>query len=484
MEQKKNRTMMQYFEWYLPEDSLHWKRAAKEAKHLANDGINMIWFPPAYKGAEGVSDVGYGVYDLYDLGEFDQKGSIPTKYGTKKEYLAAVKAMHKNGIEVLGDMVFDHMMGADETECVMARKMDSTNRTVAIEDVHEIEAWVKFTFPGRNGKYSDFLWNARCFNGVDRDERNQENGVFLLDGKSWDNNVDTENANFDYLMGADLSLDDPEVFEELKKYGFWYTDLTGIDGYRLDAVKHMDSEFYRIWLQEMRAHTDREMFTVGEYWNGDVNKLLHYIDVTKGEMSLFDVPLHFRFNTISSADGNYPMSDILKDTLIERDPWHSVTFVENHDTQPGQALSSPVAQWLKPIAYAIILLQERGLPCVFYGDYYGIPHSGFGPVEELPVLLHLRRDMAYGVEHDYFDDDNMIGFTREGESSEQGLAVLLSDGPGGTKKMFVGASHAGQEFFDALQKCSDHVMIDEEGCGTFETSGGAVSVWVPVGTVL
>lgn len=49
----------------------------------------MIWLPPAFK-ATGEHDVGYGVYDLYDLGEFDQKGTIPTKYGTKDEYLDAI----------------------------------------------------------------------------------------------------------------------------------------------------------------------------------------------------------------------------------------------------------------------------------------------------------------------------------------------------------------------------------------------------------
>ena len=52
---------------------------------------------PAYKGTAGVEDVGYGVYDYYDLGEFDQKGSIPTKYGTKDEYLEAIKALQDQG---------------------------------------------------------------------------------------------------------------------------------------------------------------------------------------------------------------------------------------------------------------------------------------------------------------------------------------------------------------------------------------------------
>ena len=78
-----NDTMMQYFEWYLSSNSTLWNELTKDAKHLENIGITHLWLPPAYKGAAGKDDQGYGVYDLYDLGEFDQKGSIKTKYGSK-----------------------------------------------------------------------------------------------------------------------------------------------------------------------------------------------------------------------------------------------------------------------------------------------------------------------------------------------------------------------------------------------------------------
>ena len=52
-------------------------------KNLANLGISHVWMPPAFK-ATNEKDVGYGVYDLFDLGEFNQKGTIRTKYGFKK----------------------------------------------------------------------------------------------------------------------------------------------------------------------------------------------------------------------------------------------------------------------------------------------------------------------------------------------------------------------------------------------------------------
>ena len=53
---------------------------------------------------------------------------------------------------------------------------------------------------------------------------------------------------------------------------------------------------------------------------------------------------------------------------MEADPFHAVTLVANHDTQPLQALEAPVEPWFKPLAYALILLRENGVPSVFYPD--------------------------------------------------------------------------------------------------------------------
>ena len=110
MKMKNQDTMMQFFEWYLPADSKHWERLADESDKLKELGINYVWLPPAYKGAGGQNDVGYGVYDLYDLGEFDQKGSIPTKYGTKDEYINMIDFLKRKGIKTIVDIVLNHKM--------------------------------------------------------------------------------------------------------------------------------------------------------------------------------------------------------------------------------------------------------------------------------------------------------------------------------------------------------------------------------------
>ncbi|MCV5902744.1 alpha-amylase, partial [Escherichia coli] len=69
---------------------------------------------------------------------------------------------------------------------------------------------------------------------------------------------------------------------------------------------------------------------------------------------------------------------IMNGTLLKDNPVKAVTLVENHDTQPLQALESTVDWWFKPLAYAFILLREEGYPSVFYADYYGAQYSDKG----------------------------------------------------------------------------------------------------------
>ena len=472
---------MQYFEWYLPENSLFWERCKAQAESLKTAGIDMVWLPPAYKGATGKYSVGYDVYDTYDLGEFDQKGSVATKYGTKDAYLQAVKALQEQGVEVLADVVLNHMMGADGTEEVMAQESASNNREQKIDAARQITAWTKFNFPGRGDKYSDFHWNKSHFSGTDWDEGSKRNGIFCFDGKNWNRETDTENVNYDYLMGADLDMDNPETVKAVTDWGKWYLDTVHMDGFRLDAVKHIRFDFYKVWLKNMREHAGRDFFAVGEYWSRELEKMTHYLDVTENSLSLFDVTLHFAFQKAATSDGQYDMRNLFQDALVQARPSNAVTFVDNHDTQPGQALYSFIPAWFKPIAYALILLRKDGLPCVFYGDFYGISHNKVAPVMELKKLLMLRKKYAYGEQTEYFDDASLVGFTRGGdeEHKDSGMAVLLTDSVAGSKRMKVGEKFAGRRFFDAMGHFAEPVVIDEEGCGSFQVDGGSVSVWVP-----
>jgi alpha-amylase len=103
-----NGVILQYFHWYTLADGTLWRELAARAGDLAKQGFTAIWIPPCSKGSGGGIDVGYGQYDLFDLGEFNQKGSVRTKYGTKDELLDAIQAVHQAGMQVYADIVFNH----------------------------------------------------------------------------------------------------------------------------------------------------------------------------------------------------------------------------------------------------------------------------------------------------------------------------------------------------------------------------------------
>ena len=87
-----NGTMMQCFHWDYPAGGRLWDEVAANAAALAAAGFTALWLPSPCKAMDGARDVGYGIYDLFDLGEFDQKGSVATKYGTRAQLEAAVRA--------------------------------------------------------------------------------------------------------------------------------------------------------------------------------------------------------------------------------------------------------------------------------------------------------------------------------------------------------------------------------------------------------
>ncbi|MDG5472643.1 alpha-amylase [Jeotgalibacillus sp. ET6] len=479
---ERNHTMLQFFEWHVASDGDHWKRLRDAAADLKANGIDGVWIPPVTKG-QSVEDPGYSVYDLYDLGEFDQKGTTRTKYGTKDELHEAIAACHEHGICVYVDVVMNHKAGADETETFQVIEVDAEDRLKEISEPFDIEGWTKFTFPGRGDKYSDFKWNFNHFNGTDWDEKEGKTGFFRILGenKSWNDNVDDEFGNYDYLMFANIDYQHPEVREEMISWGKWLPDTLSCDGFRLDAIKHISHEFIDEFIREVKNHADGDFYMVGEYWNDDVEACGNFLEETNYQLDLFDVMLHYNLHEASLKGNNFDLSTIFHGTLVEKYPLNSVTFVDNHDSQPGESLESWIDDWFKPSAYSLILLRKDGYPCIFYGDYFGIggENSLDGKKAALDPLVYVRAHKAYGQQDDYFDHPNTIGWVRRGaeEFPHSGCAVVITNGDTGNKKMFVGENRAGEEWVDYTRSYADRVKIDEEGYGDFPVQAGSVSVW-------
>lgn len=463
-------TLFQAFEWYLESEPSLYSKLKQEASHLSNLGITRIWMPPAYKGQAGLNDVGYGVYDLYDLGEFDQKGTVRTKYGTKEEYLQVIDTFHTYHIEVIADIVLNHRMGADAKETILAKPMNWQDRNQEVGPEQTVEVWTKYTFPGRQGKYSDFTWNWTHFDGTDYDDLSKRTELLEFQGKSWDEHVSKEEGNFDFIMGDDLDFNNPEVVQELKRWGAWYKEMTGVDGYRLDAVKSIDSHFFKGWLEAIQ----NTGYVVGEYWSGNVEELISYLQQSSYCMKLFDVPFHFNLYNASSSYDRYDMRTLFDRTLVTYDNLHACAFVDNHDTQPGQALQSWIQPWFKLHAYSLILLRNFESPCVFYGDLYGIARDQYPGVEHLDELIWLRSHLLEDEIEDHFDDYHCVGW-RVGANHV--IIVVMTNGNDSSKEFYIDG-FKGRSFIDITSQTI--VQINENNCGIFPCKAGSCSIFIEV----
>lgn len=559
-----NGVMFQFFHWFLDsDDSYHnrqplWVFLQEQADHLRNIGVDAVWIPPAYKGASGGYSTGYDVHDHFDLGEFNNMSTVRTKYGTKEQLHDAINALHgfsksatgelvrehnKRYIHVYGDIVLNHRAGGAPGEHWQAVRVDKENRGNELwghgweQGLIDIQGHTKFEFSARGNRYSSFKWNSRHFDSVDSTnqivqhgrtytEEGGEHGKYIYrflfnepgyrpQEKNFEKWVSLEKVNYDYLQDCDFDYGRHDVREEMKYWGKWFVEEVGLDGVRLDAVKHITAGYVREWVGHVRAATGKPLFAVGEYIAGDtrtLNDYLWYVCASgeyPQEMTLFDFPLHFRFKDASWAGEAFDLRALKGNTLMDEQPAKAVTFVENHDTQFGRKLDSHVQDWFKPLAYAFILLRDRGYPCVFFQDYYGSHDKDNHKArpngrEYLDLLLKLRKQFALGEER-YYPDRNVLGWVRMGgvPGARGAMAVTLNNSYGQVKSIRMDTGRVNRRFYHlATIKLLDNRFIvvrnrydmygdkaeglwtDQSGCADFLADGGTVTIWMEEGVGL
>ncbi|KAJ5747008.1 uncharacterized protein N7511_008704 [Penicillium nucicola] len=231
---------MQGFEWHVPADQLHWQRLRKAIPDLKDIGIDNIWIPPGCKGMDS-KGIGYDIYDLYDLGEFHQKGTRATRWGPKEDLKELVYAAQEMSIGIYWDAVLNQKAGADSTESYAAVKVDpegmsgppvtfhnivyeaemTLDRNRKISRPECIDGWVRFDFPGRGTQYSSMKYHWQHFNGVDWNQKGKEHAIYktLVGNKNWAKDVSDEHGNYDYLMFANLDHSHPEVRADILRWG-------------------------------------------------------------------------------------------------------------------------------------------------------------------------------------------------------------------------------------------------------------------------
>jgi alpha-amylase len=470
-----NPVILQTFYWEMksgkyaekfPEEADLWKLMAEKTDLIAEAGFDYLWFPPANKGAGGIEDVGYGTYDLWDLGEFMQKGTIRTKYGTKEQLETAVKKLHDNGLKLIYDAVLNHRLGADEEE------------TVTLKDNSQAEVWTKFNFPGRGDKYSSLKLNWNHFDGVDWNARTRRAGEFLFQYKEWDDSYEA-----DYLMGADLDYDNQEIKDEVIRWGNWIIKEIGFDGFRLDASTHIGNEMIHDFIEEVSKSTNKDLIFIGEAWVNSPKSLMNYLDIVDHQnLKAFDFPLRQSF--VEMMKGNLDMRWYGGRGLVNQSGYknRAVTFVENHDTdhESTNRYGIETIVYRKMQAYTYILLRRDGIPTVFWKDYFN-----YGLKKEINNLITARKKFAYGEAFESeTNDQKTYSYIRSGDQKHPGSGLVMMITQHENNQLIEKTINTGKAdtlYYDFTANVRETVKTDSEGKGTFKVRGTAAegySVWV------
>jgi hypothetical protein len=251
--------MLQYF-------NSSWAEIARKMPELAEAGYSSVWLPPPTKGSGGLS-VGYDLWDPFDLGSVNQRGSVRTRYGTEAELLHLMEVAHRHGIRVYFDNIMNHrafdVPGYNEntpidiypgmvpedfhlrvTEDGFYRKWDNTRdwgsawqvQNLGLADLIDIAHENPNTNFGRSEgddhpKYS-FVRHPNNPEFYDR----LPNGTYV--GFGPDNGITTG------IIAANPDYYKEDVNAYLIRNARWLMDRTKADGLRLDAVKHVPDYFF------------------------------------------------------------------------------------------------------------------------------------------------------------------------------------------------------------------------------------------------
>ena len=371
-----------------------WDQLATEANEFRQAGFTAIWLPPVLKTASGsnAGADGYGAFDDYDIGSKHQKGSTPTRFGTREQLQRCVAILRANGLDVYLDMV-EHQRNGDTTPFV-------------------------FRYPGADGT-------------GDRGRFPKDPSNFLPQVPR-DPNLGGPPAE-DFPFGRELApinaLPPHYVFNNLIDAADWLTRALDVQGYRLDDVKGLSTDFLRPFL-ESKSMIGK--FAVGEFFDGDrilANGWVFNPKGMNGRSSTFDFPMKFVLNAMCNNAGRFNMSDLDHVGLAGISPASAVTFVENHDTDLN---SGQNIVFNKTLGYAYILTSE-GYPCVYYRDYSTGP-DGYGLKPKIDNLIWIHEKLASGPTLQRWKDFDVFAYERLGGPH---LLVGLNNDPAGPRTITI-----------------------------------------------
>lgn len=287
------------------------KKVKDWISHIQNLGCNAVYFGPVFDSdAHG--------YDTRDYSKID------CRLGTNEDFADVCKALHKAGIRVVLDGVFNHVgRGFWAFQDVLKNRGDSPYKD-----------WFYINFDGNDG-YQDGLWY-----------------------EGWEGHYEL----------VKLNLQNPAVVEYLFGCIRKWIDEFEIDGLRLDVAYMLDRNF----LRQLRTFTDSckpDFFLLGEVLGGDYRQ-------TMNEKMCHSVTNYECYKGLYSSFNNLNLFEIVHSLLRQFGPenWtlyrgmHPLSFVDNHDvTRVASILSNKKHL---PLIY-VLMAGMPGIPCVYYGSEWG-----------------------------------------------------------------------------------------------------------------
>lgn len=364
---------------------------AELAPRISELGVDAVWVPPSIKNS-GTNSVGYSPFDHYDLGDKFQKNSLKTRMGDKDELLRMFAVLKANGIDVIQDIVLNHVTNAGSAAGLGGQDPDamddgSTNK-------HKNFRYVSFSTPAANETAANYLSRGGRFSKNWQNFYPNNSNVCCtndINSPFWGPDISYEDNAFGLSSNATFNPNQSSQYMRngMRNWLIWYKKQTGWDGVRIDAVKHFPTYATEDFLWNLQynavwASGTENMFAVGEYV-GSMSELDNWANAVQNRAGTFDFSLRFALQDIITQGGAYNMGNIPANQQLNRQ--RTVPFVNNHDTyRPQLNTSGNITGWntgsqigsqievLDPrasVAYAIALSVD-GAPEIFFEDLFNI----------------------------------------------------------------------------------------------------------------
>ncbi|WP_327025027.1 pullulanase-type alpha-1,6-glucosidase [Micromonospora sp. NBC_01739] len=382
-------------------------------------GTTAIWLAPVFKNrpVQGKGDDVSAGYHGYWITDFTQ---VDPHFGTAADLKKLVASAHRRGIKVYLDVIVNHT--ADVITYAEDRYSYLDKKTAPYRDAQ-----------GRPFEDRNYADGSRTFPQVNNrsfpytptfaspaDAKVKVPG-WLNDPTMYHNRGDStfvgENSEYGDFFGLDdLWTERPEVVRGMTKiYADWVRD-TGVDGFRLDTVKHVNMDFWPQFSQGIDQAATRagkkDFFMFGEVYSADQEITSSYVR-QGGLPATLDFAFQEAARGYTAGDGSaktlaevYARDDLYaaRDTHAGRLP----TFLGNHDM--GRIGSFIAAGPTDPathlrrdqLAHELMFL-TRGQPVIYSGDEQGFTGAGGDKDSRQPMFASRTPD--------YLDDD-LLGTDR------------------------------------------------------------------------